>query len=86
MGTPQAGQRHLPAPEPGSEAAKCLILIVKIARRITRYVPGDRRVDINAIRTLFAARYVGFCDAATAERLAHAVPAHFVASSLRGML
>jgi Ala-tRNA(Pro) deacylase len=43
-------------------------------------------VDINAIRTLFAARYVGFCDAATAERLAHAVPAHFVASSLRGML
>ena len=37
-------------------------------------VPGDRRVDLNAIRTLFAARYAGFCDAATAERLAHAVP------------
>ncbi|ADI04361.1 YbaK/prolyl-tRNA synthetase associated region [Streptomyces bingchenggensis BCW-1] len=63
---------------PVSEAAKCLILIVKIDRRVTRYVlavvPGDRRVDLNAIRTLFAARYVGFCDAATAERLAHAVP------------
>ncbi|MFK8908258.1 YbaK/EbsC family protein [Streptomyces sp. YS-3] len=63
---------------PVSEAAKCLILIVKIDRRITRYVlavvPGDRRVDLNAVRTLFAARYVGFSDAATAERLAHAVP------------
>ncbi|MFI1172805.1 YbaK/EbsC family protein [Streptomyces melanogenes] len=61
-----------------SEAAKCLVLIVKIDRRVTRYVlavvPGDRRVDLNAIRTLFAARYVGFCDAATAERLAQAVP------------
>lgn len=37
-------------------------------------VPGDRRVDLHAIRTLFAARYIGFCDAATAEQLAHAVP------------
>lgn len=71
--TVSALRRH-----PVSEAAKCLILIVKIDRRVTRYVlavvPGDRRVDLNAIRTLFAARYVGFCDAATAERLAHAVP------------
>ncbi|MFC9638765.1 YbaK/EbsC family protein [Streptomyces mirabilis] len=63
---------------PVSEAAKCLVLMVKIDRRVTRHVlavvPGDRRVDLDAIRTLFAARYVGFCDAATAERLAHAVP------------
>jgi len=63
---------------PVSEAAKCLVLIVKIDRRVTRYVlavvPGDRRVDLDAIRTLFAARYVGFSDAATAERLARAVP------------
>ncbi|MDX3759125.1 YbaK/EbsC family protein [Streptomyces mirabilis] len=63
---------------PASEAAKCLVLMVKIDRRVTRHVlavvPGDRRVDLAAIRTLFAARYVGFCDAATAERLAHAVP------------
>ncbi|GAX56213.1 YbaK/EbsC family protein [Streptomyces olivochromogenes] len=63
---------------PVSEAAKCLVLMVKIDRRVTRHVlavvPGDRRVDLDAIRTLFAARYVGFCDAATAERLARAVP------------
>ncbi|WP_434481941.1 YbaK/EbsC family protein [Streptomyces sp. NBC_01340] len=49
---------------PVSKAAKCLILMVKIDRRVTRYVlavvPGDRRVDLNALRTLFAARYVGF--------------------------
>lgn len=63
---------------PVSEAAKCLVLIVKVDRRVTRYVlavvPGDRRVDLGAVRALYAARYVGFCDAATAERLAHAVP------------
>jgi Ala-tRNA(Pro) deacylase len=63
---------------PVSEAAKCLVLMVKIDRKVTHHVlavvPGDRRVDLDAIRTLFAARYVGFCDADTAERLAHAVP------------
>lgn len=60
------------------QAAKCIVLMVKIDRRTTRYVlavvPGDRRVDLAAIRSLYAARYVGFCDPQTAERLAHAVP------------
>jgi Ala-tRNA(Pro) deacylase len=59
-------------------AAKCIVLIVKPDRRTTKYllavVPGDRRVDLAAVRALFGARYVGFCDAETAERLAHAVP------------
>jgi Ala-tRNA(Pro) deacylase len=63
---------------PASEAAKCIVLRVKVDRRTTRHVlavvPGDRRVDLDAIRTLFAARYVGFSDAETAERLARAVP------------
>jgi Ala-tRNA(Pro) deacylase len=63
---------------PVSHAAKCIILRVKIDRRTTRHVlavvPGDRRVDLDAVRTLFNARYVGFSDAATAERLAHAAP------------
>ncbi|ANS68789.1 hypothetical protein SLINC_6565 [Streptomyces lincolnensis] len=61
-----------------SEAAKCIVLRVKVDRRTTRHVlavvPGDRRVDLDAVRTLFAARYVGFSDAGTAERLARAVP------------
>ncbi|MER7792147.1 YbaK/EbsC family protein [Streptomyces sp. NPDC097640] len=63
---------------PASQAAKCIILRVKTDKKTTRHVlavvPGDRRVDLDAVRTLFNARYVGFSDAATAERLAHAVP------------
>ncbi|MCI3238397.1 MULTISPECIES: YbaK/EbsC family protein [Streptomyces] len=61
-----------------SEAAKCIVLRVKVDRRTTRHVlavvPGDRRVDLDAVKTLYAARYVGFSDAETAERLARAVP------------
>ncbi|GAB2911546.1 YbaK/EbsC family protein [Streptomyces mayteni] len=63
---------------PTADAAKCIVLRVKVDRRTTRnvlaVVPGDRRVDLAAVRVLFAARYVGFSDAATAERLARAVP------------
>ncbi|MEV0225186.1 YbaK/EbsC family protein [Streptomyces sp. NPDC050704] len=63
---------------PESEAAKCIVLRVKVDRKTTRHVlavvPGDRRVDLDAIRTLYSARYAGFTDAATAERLARAVP------------
>ncbi|MFH9003132.1 YbaK/EbsC family protein [Streptomyces afghaniensis] len=63
---------------PASEAAKCIVLRVKVDRRTTRHVlavvPGDRLVDLAAVRTLFAARYAGFSDAETAERLARAVP------------
>ncbi|MEU9961456.1 YbaK/EbsC family protein [Streptomyces sp. NPDC050982] len=63
---------------PESEAAKCIVLRVKVDRRTTRnvlaVVPGDRRVDLDAIRALYSARYAGFSDAATAERLARSVP------------
>lgn len=63
---------------PASEAAKCIVLRVRTDRRTTRHVlavvPGDRRVDLDAVRALFGARYVGFSDPETAERLAHAGP------------
>ncbi|MCL7424666.1 YbaK/EbsC family protein [Streptomyces sp. YS415] len=63
---------------PASQAAKCLVLRVKVDRRTTRHVlavvPGDRRVDLDAVRALYAARYVGFSDPETAERLARSVP------------
>ncbi|MEU9735356.1 YbaK/EbsC family protein [Streptomyces sp. NPDC048002] len=63
---------------PASEAAKCIVLRVKVDRRTTRHVlavvPGDRRVDLDAVRDLYAARYAGFSDAETAERLARSVP------------
>ncbi|MEV6108834.1 YbaK/EbsC family protein [Streptomyces sp. NPDC051940] len=63
---------------PVSSAAKCIILRVKTDRRTTRHVlavvPGDRRVDLDAVRGLYGARYAGFTDAQTAERLAGSVP------------
>jgi Ala-tRNA(Pro) deacylase len=63
---------------PSAQAAKCLVLIVKIDRRTTRYVlavvPGDRRVELGVLRSLYGARYVGFCDTDTAQRLARAAP------------
>ncbi|GII81427.1 hypothetical protein Sru01_64090 [Sphaerisporangium rufum] len=63
---------------PASEAAKCIVLRVRTDRRTTRHVlavvPGDRRVDLDAVRATYAARYAGFSDPATAERLAGSVP------------
>ena len=63
---------------PVSQAAKCLLLMVKIDRRTRKHVlavvPGDRRVDLDAVRALYGARYVGFTDPATAADLARAVP------------
>lgn len=61
-----------------AHAAKCLLLMVKVDKRTRRFVlavvPGDRRVDLTAVRRLFTARYCGFCDPDTAERLAGARP------------
>lgn len=58
---------------PASQAAKCIILMVKIGKKITRYilavVPGDARVDFNAVKTLMKGTYVSFASADVAERL-----------------
>jgi len=58
-------------------AAKCMILMVKVGRRVTRHVlavvPGDRRVSFDAIKTLFGASYVSFASTDIAERLAGSV-------------
>jgi Ala-tRNA(Pro) deacylase len=63
---------------PLEQAAKCLMLLVKVDKKTRRYVlavvPGDRKVDLAAVASRYGARYVGFCDAETAERLARAVP------------
>jgi len=52
--------------------------MVKVDRTTRRYVlavvPGNRKVDLDAVRARYKARYVGFCDPSTAERLARAVP------------
>jgi Ala-tRNA(Pro) deacylase len=58
-------------------AAKCLMLMVKLDRRTRRYVlavvPGDRQLDLAAVTSRYNARYAGFCDTPTAERLARSV-------------
>ena len=63
---------------PVEQAAKCLLLMVKVDRRTRRHVlavvPGDALVDLERVAALYDARYVGFCDPDTAQRLARAVP------------
>jgi Ala-tRNA(Pro) deacylase len=77
---PPEGQTELVSAmrgHPVAQAAKCIILIVKLGKKTTRFVlavvPGDARVDVNRIRSLFGATYVGFAAADVAERLAGSV-------------
>jgi Ala-tRNA(Pro) deacylase len=57
-----------------AHAAKCLILLVKVGKKQTRYVlavvPGDARLDLAAVKALLGASYVGFADTGKAEQLA----------------
>ena len=49
-----------------SQAAKCIVLMVKIGKKITKYVlgvvPGDARVDLNAVKALIKGTYVSFAS------------------------
>lgn len=60
-----------------SEAAKCIVVMVKITKKHKRYilavVPGDARVDLEALKTLFEGTYAGFASGEVAERLAGSV-------------
>lgn len=62
---------------PAAQAAKCVLVMVKVDRKTRRYVlavvPGDTRVDLGAIKRLYDGRYAGFADNATAERLAGSI-------------
>jgi Ala-tRNA(Pro) deacylase len=59
---------------PVSDAAKCMILMVKQGKKVTRYVlavvPGDSRVDMAAVKELLSATYVSFAQPQVAESLA----------------
>jgi len=61
-----------------SQAAKCIVLMVKVGKKITRYVlgvvPGDSRVDLNAVKALLGGTYVSFASPDIAEKLAGSVP------------
>lgn len=59
------------------DAAKCIVLMVKLGKKTTRHVlavvPGDARVDFGRVRAMFGATYVSFAAAEAAERLAGSV-------------
>ena len=60
-----------------SQAAKCIILMVKVGKKVTRYilavVPGDMSVDLNAVKTLLNGTYISFASTDIAERLSGSV-------------
>jgi Ala-tRNA(Pro) deacylase len=63
---------------PVEAAAKCIVLIVKIGKKTSRFVlavvPGKARVDTAKIKALFSgATYVGFAATDLAERLSGSV-------------
>src|SRR5438552_14549239 len=74
------GRTELVSPMRGnalSQAAKCIVLLVKMGKKITRYilavVPGDTLVDFQAVKTLLGSTYVAFASPDIAERLAGSV-------------
>ncbi len=60
-----------------SQAAKCIVLMVKVGKKVTKYVlgvvPGDARIDLNAVKALFKGTYISFASPEIAERLAGSV-------------
>jgi Ala-tRNA(Pro) deacylase len=60
-----------------AQAAKCIVLMVKVGKKVTRYVlaviPGDAQVDLQAIKALMEGTYVAFASSEIAEKLAGSV-------------
>ncbi|MFI6734100.1 YbaK/prolyl-tRNA synthetase associated domain-containing protein [Nonomuraea sp. NPDC050451] len=57
-----------------AQAAKCLVVMVKIGKKQTRHVlavvPGNARLDLQAVKSLLAGTYVAFAAKDKAEELA----------------
>ncbi len=62
---------------PLAAAAKCIVAMVKVGKRTTRYVlavvPGDARVDLQALKARAEGTYVAFASTDRAEALAGSV-------------
>src|SRR3954468_10359964 len=62
---------------PVEAAAKCIVLIVKIGKKTSRFVlavvPGNARVDTGKVKALYNGTYAGFAASDVAERLAGSV-------------
>src|SRR3954464_10061306 len=74
------GRTEIVSPMRGNDlkqAAKCMVVMVKVGKKVTKYVlavvAGDTRVDLNAVKALFNGTYVSFASADIAERLARSI-------------
>lgn len=60
-----------------SQAAKCIVMMVKIGKKVTKYVlgvvPGDARINLNAVKALYGGTYISFATPEIAERLAGSI-------------
>ena len=60
-----------------SQAAKCIVLMVKVGKKVTKYVlavvPGDAKVSLQAVKQLYQGTYIAFASSDIAERLAGSV-------------
>jgi Ala-tRNA(Pro) deacylase len=58
-------------------AAKCMVVMAKLGKKVTKYVlavvPGNARVDFNALKQLLGASYVSFASPDIAESLSGSV-------------
>lgn len=77
---PPEGQTDLVSALRGHDAAhaaKCLIVLVKVGKKQSRYVlavvPGHARVDLQAVKDLLGGSYVGVAGKDKAEELAGSV-------------
>ncbi len=77
---PPEGRTEIVSPMRGnkvSQAAKCIVVMVKIGKKITKYVlgvvPGDAKINLNAVKELFQGTYVSFATPEIAEKMAGSV-------------
>jgi Ala-tRNA(Pro) deacylase len=77
---PEEGRTEIVSGYRGHEvaaAAKCMIVMVKLGKKVTKYVlavvPGDARVDLQAIKSLLGGTYISFASPEIAERLSGCV-------------
>ena len=77
---PPEGRTELVSPmrgHPVAQAAKCIIVMIKVGKKVTKFVlavvPGDARVNLDAIKSLKGGTYAGFAPPERAEELAASV-------------
>lgn len=56
-----------------AQAAKCIIMMVKLKKKVTKYVlgvvPGDAKIDLDAVKALFGGTYISFATPDIAEKM-----------------